>query len=98
LWPGMSDLKFGEPVVGKSRDPLPCHAVLLTAAPKRALPKFGDEEAECVERPTVCRHRVVVKVSGDDLSQPFSLRRDRLMDASSQFLLDGAKLSSVATS
>ena len=69
----MQDVRFGEPVVGEPRDPLPCHAVLLTAAPERALPEFGDKEAERVERQTVCRHRMVVKVSGDDLSQPFSL-------------------------
>jgi len=33
-------------VVGEARDPLPCHAALLTAAPERALPEFGDEEAK----------------------------------------------------
>ena len=85
-------MRFGEPVVGEPCDPRPCHAVVLTAAPERALPEFGDEEAEGGERRTVCRHRVVVKVSGDDLSQPFSLHGHWLMNASSQFLFDGLQL------
>ena len=29
--------------MGEPPDPLPCHAVLLTAAPERALPEFGED-------------------------------------------------------
>ena len=47
-----------EGLVGEPREPLPSHAVLLAAAPERALPEFNDKEAERVERQTVCRHRI----------------------------------------
>src|SRR6266404_3487399 len=88
LRPWMKDMRLGEPVIGESPDPLPTHAVRLAAAPKRAPPEFGDEEAEGRKRLTVCRHRMVVEVSGDDLSQPFSLSGNRLMHAPSQLHLD----------
>jgi hypothetical protein len=74
----VKDARFGQPVVGQPRDPLPGHAVFLTAPPKRSLPEFGDEESECGQRPTVGRHGVIVEVAFDDLPQPFALDRDRL--------------------
>jgi hypothetical protein len=80
----------------RGTDSLPCHTALLTAAPERALPEFGDKEAEGRQRPTIGRHRAVVKVSGDDPIQPFSLHGNRLMSASSQFLFDGLQLRSHA--
>ena len=70
LRPGMQDIRFGAPGVGEPRDPLPPHAVLLTAAPEHVVAEFADEEAKGGERRNVCRHRVVAKVSGDRLRRP----------------------------
>ena len=44
--------------------------------------------AECPQRPAVGWHRMVGKVAGDDLPQPFPLLGDRLMHAPPQLLLD----------
>ena len=41
---------------------------------------------------TVCRHRVIVEVAGDDLLQPLSLCGNRLMHTPPQFLFDGLQL------
>ena len=48
-----------------------------------------EERGQCR---TVCRHRVVVEVAGDDLLQPSSLLGNRPMHAPSQFLFDGLQL------
>jgi hypothetical protein len=42
--------------------------------------------------PTVCRHCVICEIAGNDLPQPLSLRRKRLMHALSQLSLDFLKL------
>ena len=88
----MEGIRFREPVFGQLRNLQPSRAVFLTASPERALPEFGDEEAECSQRRTVGRHGVIVEVALDDLSQPFPLDRDRLVPALPQLLLDGLQL------
>src|SRR5258705_3734084 len=90
--PWMEGIRFREPIFGQLRNLLPSRAVFLTASPERSLPEFGDEEAECSQRPTVGRHGVIVEVALDDLSQPFPLDRDRLVPALPQLLLDGLQL------
>ena len=40
----MQDPRLREPVVGEPREPLPSHAVLLAAAPERALLEFNDKD------------------------------------------------------
>src|SRR5208282_6058329 len=47
------------------------------------------ERGQCL---TVCRHRVIVEVAGDDLSQPHSLFGNLLMHTPPQFLFDGLQL------
>src|ERR1700736_307538 len=90
--PWMKDERFGEPVFGQPRDPLPSRTIVLTAPPERSLPEFGDQEAERNKRLTVGRHGVIVEVALDDLSQPFSLDRNRLMHPPTQPLFDGLQL------
>src|ERR1700736_4185673 len=87
----MEDERFGYPVFGQPRDPLPSRTIVLTAPPERSLPEFGDQEAERNKRLTVGRHGVIVEVALDDLSQPFSLDRNRLMHPP-QPLFDGLQL------
>ena len=89
-------MRFREPIFGQLRNPLPGRAVFLTASPERPLPEFGDEEAECGQRPIIGRHGMIVEVALDDLSQPFPLDRDRLVPALPQLLLDGLQLRSHA--
>jgi len=72
LRPGVKDFRFGQPVVGQPRDPLPGRVVLLAAPPERLPPGLGDEEAEGAERATVGRHGVVVEEAVDDLPQPWT--------------------------
>jgi hypothetical protein len=49
----VQDTRLRKTVVGEARDFLPCHTALLTAALERALPEFGDKEAEGGQRPTL---------------------------------------------
>ena len=49
-------------------------------------------EAKRGQRSTVCRHRVIVEVAGDDLLQPLSLFWNRLVHTPPQFLFDGLQL------
>src|SRR3979490_1225117 len=85
----MKDMRSGKEVVRQPSDPLPSSAIFLTAAPKRACPKIDDAEAECDERATVCRHRLLIEESGDDLLQSLPLSGDRLMHSPAQLLFDG---------
>ena len=47
--PWMKDLGLREKVIGQPRHPLPCEAILLTAAPQRAQPEALDMVAEGAE-------------------------------------------------
>src|SRR5882672_9137037 len=88
----MKDAGLWEEVVCQPFDPHPPCVILLAAPSKRASPEVADVEAEGGKRATVGRHRVVIEVPGDDLSQPFPLLRDRLMHAPSQLLFDFLEL------
>src|SRR5215467_11081625 len=84
----MENTRWRQPVVGQPYDPLPAHAVFLTAPPQRAPPEFRDQKAERGQHGTVGRHGVIVEVSADDLREPLPLLGNRLMHSQSQSLLD----------
>ncbi len=67
----MKDARFGNPVRGEPRHPLPIHVILPAAPPQRSPPEINEVEAEGGKRPTIGRRGVIVEVSGDDLLQPF---------------------------
>src|SRR3979490_2341400 len=90
----MKDMRSGKEVVRQPSDPLPSSAIFLTAAPKRACPKIDDAEAECDERATVCRHRMIIEVSGSAFLTPLPLSGDRLMHSPAQLLFDVLQLRS----
>ena len=68
----------------------------LAALSQRSPPQVGDVVPERVECATVCGDRMVFKEAGYDLPQAFSLFGDRLVPASSHFLLDFLELRSHA--
>src|SRR5262245_26777758 len=77
--PWMKDLGLREKVIGQLCHPLPRKPILLTASPQRAQPEALDMVAEGAECRVVCRHGMVCKIAPDDLCQPASLFRDRLV-------------------
>src|SRR6185437_12360871 len=88
----MKDARLWEEIVRQLSDAHPPGSILLTAAPQRASPQIDDMEAEGNKRATIGRHRVVVEVPRNDLLQPSSLFRDRLMHAQPQLPFDLLKL------
>ena len=78
----MKDPRFGEPVTCQLLCPPPREAILLAASPKRAHPQACDVVAEDTKNRPVGWDSMVAKVAGDDLLQPLSLFRDRLVPAS----------------
>ena len=84
----MKDLGFGEPFVDEPLCSPPLEAILLAASPERAQPEAHDVLEKCTECRPVCRDGMVGKVAFDNLPQPLTLFRDRLVHASPQFLLD----------
>src|ERR1700726_2165007 len=88
----MENARWREPAVRQPCDPLPVHAVFLTAPPQRASPEFRDLEAERPQHGTVGRHGVIVEVPADDAREPLPLFGDWLMHPQSQPLLDVLEL------
>ena len=88
----MKDAGLGNIVICQPFDPIPRHPSLLAASLERTPPKVGDMVPEPDECSTVCRHCVIFKEAGYDLSQPFPLFGDRLVPTSSHFLLDFLEL------
>src|SRR5262252_8531054 len=84
----MKDARSGKPVVGQFRHPIPRKAALLTAAPERSTPEVGHVMPERRERPTICGHRIVNEMAGDDLLQPVALIWDSLVHSQPQLRLD----------
>src|SRR5271154_2191010 len=84
----MKDIRFGEPVVGQLSDLPPRHLMFLAAPPERPPPEIYDMVSECPEGRTICRRRVVLEVTTDNLPEPFRLFADRLMHPPSKLLLD----------
>jgi hypothetical protein len=92
----MKDAGLGNKIVCQLFDPAPGDPIFLAALSQRSPPKVGDAVPEGLDCPTVCRDRMVFKEAGYDLPQPFPLFGDRLVPASSHFLLDFLELSSHA--
>src|SRR5262249_21911854 len=87
IWPGVEVSRLRKPVAGQPRHPLPREAILLAAAPQRAVPEPCHVAMECGDRRTVRGNRVIGKVASDDLCQPTSLFGYWLVHALTQFLL-----------
>ncbi len=82
MWGGGKNLyrEFGHP--------LPCSSVSLTALHERASPEIDHIVPESPEAPAVGRHRVIRKVSANDLPEPLALERDRFVHAPPQLPFD----------
>src|SRR6516165_729478 len=94
--PGVKDARFRKPVVRKLRHPCPRHPVLLTATPQRTPPEVDDVVPEHMQGTAVGRHCVVVEVAANDVMQPLSLFRDRLVHAPPHLRFDRLELRSHA--
>src|SRR5262249_42831244 len=79
IWPGMEDARFREPILDQPHDPFHRRPIFLASPPQRAPPEMGDMEMERGQPRSICRHRVIVEVAGDDLLQPLPLLGNRLM-------------------
>ena len=75
IWPGVEVSTLRKPVAGQPRHPLPREAILLTAAPQRAVPEPCHVAMECGDRRAVRGNRVIGKVASNDLCQPTSFVR-----------------------
>src|SRR5262249_32821066 len=73
IWPGMEDARFREPILDQPHDPFHRRPIFLASPPQRAPPEMGDMEMERGQPRSICRHRVIVEVAGDDLLQPLPL-------------------------
>ena len=87
IWPRVEVSRLRKPVAGQPRHPLPREAILLAAAPQRAVPEPYHVAMECGDRRTVRGNRVIGKVASNDLCQPTSLFGYWLVHALTQFLL-----------
>src|SRR5258708_5754902 len=97
--PGMKDSRLWEPVVSQLRHSSPGEIAFLAASAECPAPAFGDLGSKGSQRIPVGWDCVVVEEAGDDLLQPFTLFRYRLMHPPSQLprnLLD-LRLHAVAT-
>src|SRR5262249_22029202 len=86
--PGVKDSRFRQPGVGQPRYPRPRRPIFLAAPPKAASPQIGHVKAEGARRSTIGGQGVIGKKAGNDLPQPLSLRRDRLMHSPPQLFLN----------
>src|SRR5216684_5616436 len=82
--PGMKDSRLWEPVVRQLRHSSPGETAFLTASAECPAPAFGDLGSKGSQRIPVGWDCVVVEEAGDDLLQPFTLFRYRLMHPPSQ--------------
>ena len=92
IGPRMKETRGGEPVLGQAGKPVPREAVLLTATPERLQPEAPYVVPKRPQASEVGGHGVVPKVATDDLPQPPSLVRNRIVHACSQRFLDGLEL------
>src|ERR1700756_2195176 len=79
--PGMRDLEERKPSISQAPHPLPGQSCALAATPKRNEPVPHSLGTECVERPLIARHAVIVGVPAKDAGQPASLFRHGLIAA-----------------
>jgi hypothetical protein len=82
------------PALGKRSKPIPGHAALLTATPKRQPPTPRNLFAELSHAASVTRNRVVVEVSLNDRSEPLASLLNRIVLAGEELLLDLPQLCS----
>src|ERR1700732_2734233 len=94
--PRLEDNRFWKPGVHQLRHPFPRHPILLAATPQRASPEVGDMVPEHMQCMSIGWHCMIVEVAVDDVAQPFSLNRDRLVHAPPHLLFDHLELRSHA--
>ena len=83
-WKGMEHALNRNPALGKWSEPVPGHAALLTATPKREPPVARDLFSELSHAASVTRNRVVVEVALDDRSEPPAGLLNRIVLASEE--------------
>jgi hypothetical protein len=76
---GMEHALNRNPALGKRSEPIPGHAALLTATPKREPPVARDLFSELSHAASVTRNRVVVEVALDDRSEPLASLLNRFV-------------------
>src|SRR3972149_273870 len=86
--PWMKDAQSGQVSRRESSYTSPRGAVLLAAALERTPPQIGHVIPESTQTRSIGRHGVVVKISTYHLRQPLALRRNGVMHAPPQRLLD----------
>jgi hypothetical protein len=93
-WEGMEYALNRNPALGKGSEPIPGHAALLTATPKRQPPVPRNLFAKLSHAASVTRYRVVVEVSLNERSEPLASLLNRIVLAGEELLLDLPQLCS----
>ena len=90
--PWVKDAWFGKIVLRQPLHPFERGEVFLAAPPERAPPELPNALAENPQRRVVRRHCEVVEEAVQNLAEPLSRLRDRLVPSLTQFLLHFAEL------
>src|SRR5947209_6585138 len=88
----MADARSWQPSVGYRDHPSPVDLTVLAAATEHPFPAADDLVSEPHECTIVRRHRVVVEIAVDDISQPFPLVGDQPVHAPRKLRLDRLQL------
>jgi hypothetical protein len=88
----MKNARDGQKGGRQNTEPRPGCMILLAAASERAPPQVLNVVSKCTQACDVGWYRVVGEVAAHHLPQPLAPLRNRLVQTSPQFLLDGSQL------
>src|ERR1035441_1227451 len=87
-WPGMQDVRDGQPAGRELMQSFPVEAMALAALAQLGSPQPGQPVAKESQAVEVSRYRVIVEVALHDRPEPFTGLRHRIVHPPSELLLD----------